>query len=162
MRKFLLLFFFVPCLLHAQNLLPTKDGKVFIEKVDTVNTVNKAELLKRSRIWVAKTFASYKAVEDVLDTSAGSLIGKGNFNYVNGALAQVTWTCKFTFQVDCKNERCRIRFFDVMDGSASGEWSAEYMNNRGNRKHVDRMAAGFQSMLDGYQKALTAPTDDNF
>jgi hypothetical protein len=85
-----------------------------LTRIHEVPGRTKAELCRHARDWAALTFRDSRAVVEVYDPEAGSMIGKGTFSIpVTTGIAPVSWTIRFTMVVDCKDARVRATYRDV-------------------------------------------------
>jgi hypothetical protein len=72
---------------------------------------SKGDLCRAARDWAAVTFRDSKAVVEVYDPDAGSMIGKGVF--MIPALTE-QWPAHFTMVVECKDGKARATYRDVV------------------------------------------------
>ncbi|RZL52986.1 MAG: DUF4468 domain-containing protein, partial [Pedobacter sp.] len=94
---------------------PLKEEKVVYEKVDTVSSLNKQQIYTASKKWIADTFKSGKAVIQSENETSGQIIGKGYGKVIfddEGVIIKYIQV-KFSIQVDAKEGRYRIRFYDL-------------------------------------------------
>lgn len=164
MKIVLLAFLFIPFSIKSQELLPVKEGKVVFEQIDSVSGISKNELYSRSKIWLAKEFNSAKAVTELDDKDAGQIIGKGNFVYYYSVLGSKTpWTCSFTIQIDCRDNKARIKFYDI-SAKAAGEATAEHFNEyaKHSQQHIKGITNGMNDTIASFKKALSIQSSDNF
>lgn len=121
------LFFFIctfsiPNFLSAQTHFPRKEGKIVYEKVDSLEGFSKEQLFGFSKKWFADTFRNAKNVIQSEDFETGQLIGKGETGIVNSEYKEsgkliwtdlITSTYKFTIQIDIKDQKYRLRIYDI-------------------------------------------------
>jgi hypothetical protein len=139
-----------------------KDGKVVYEEIDSIPNISKVELYNKSKIWLVNTFNDAKAVLQIDDKDNGQLIGKGNFDYLyTVVLASARWVCNFTVQIDCRDNKARIKVYDISSRSA-GEATAEYFNKHHANKHIKAIDDGVKGLLASYKSALSKKAEDNF
>lgn len=165
MKGLALLLLMLPLIALSQDqMLPEKDGKVIYEEVDSIPGVIKDELYNRSKIWVVRTFKSANAVLQLEDKDNGQLIGKGNFQYENSVFtASATWTCDFTIQIDCRENKVRIKCYDI-SAHSKGDATAEHFNKYKNHSqhHIKAINQNIIALMADYKTALTKPASDNF
>lgn len=100
--------------------LPEKDGKIFLEEVISVDTVNKDQLYMRAKLWVINTFKSEKNVISTDDKDLGELKGNGRFTILKDQ------DVLFTFRLSVKDFKYKYNFSDII-----------YLDNNGNRSNID-------------------------
>jgi hypothetical protein len=106
---------------HCFGQLPTKDGHVFYESIDTL-TLTKDQLYTKAKLWIANTFKDSKSVIEIDDKENGQIVGKGNF-VVNYTYALTPSTCRFNFtvRIDLKDNKYRLQLYNII-----GEFAANY------------------------------------
>lgn len=162
MKRLFLILFLLPFISFAQPEFPLKDGKVVYEEIDSIPNIQKGELYKKAKIWFVNTFNDAKAVLQLEDKENGQLIGKGNFDYLYSfALSSATWVCNFTVQIDCRDNKVRIKFYDISSHSM-GEASAEYFNKHHDKKHIKAIDNGIKGLIASFKSAIIKKTEDNF
>lgn len=156
----LLLLLLLPAFCFGQDQLPTKDGKVIFEELDSVPGIAKADLYARSKVWVTHIFKNSKDVIQLDDKDAGQIIGKGNFDYQYVVIGPpgATWTCDFTLQIDCRDNKARIRIYEL-NTHCRGEASAEYVNDHHEKKHIRPIYSNCAGMLASFKSAMNKPAD---
>jgi len=120
------LFFFIctfsiPNFLSAQTHFPRKEGRIVYEKVDSLKGFSKEQLFGFSKKWFTDTFRNSKAVIQTEDFETGLLIGKGETSIVSPELLEkkfvwndfVSGLYQFTIQIEVKNQKYRIRIYDI-------------------------------------------------
>lgn len=163
MKRLLIYFLIIsPAFCLAQSQMPMKDGKVIYEEIDSMPNVSKGELYSKSKIWFVNTFNSSKDVLQLEDKDNGQLIGKGNFDYLyTVVLTSATWVCNFTVQIDCRDNKARIKVYDISSHSA-GEATAEYYNKHHANKHIKAIDNGIKGLLASYKSSLNKKSEDSF
>lgn len=164
MKYLFLLLILAPFSIKSQQLLPEKDGKVIYEQVDSVPGVLKTELYSRAKIWLVKEFNSSKAVIELDDKDAGQIIGKGSFKYVYTVMLTTGyWRCSFTLQIDCRDNKARIKIYDISSKSV-GESTAEDFNKYAShsQKHIKAINDGLESTLASFKKGVLIQSSDSF
>jgi hypothetical protein len=100
--------------------LPTKNGAIFYQQVISVDSVPKSELFDRGRMWAVDYFNSAKDVIQIADKDAGQLTGKGIFVLANTKYSLgYQSSVKFTFNIQYKDEKYRVQFYDFIITSVS-------------------------------------------
>jgi hypothetical protein len=132
MKKMLLLVLFTPLFVSAQ--LPTKDGKVFYEKIDSCS-LTKDQLYNKTKLWLANTFTDSKSVIEVDDKENGVIVGKGNFEFYYKYMTKVYSTCFYTIKINFKDSTYRIQLYNV---SAAAGLDAVPVDVEDLNKHPDK------------------------
>ena len=162
MRSIFLTILLFPILVKSQITLPIKDGKIVYEQIDSISNVSRSELYKRSKIWVTKIFKSSKAVIQIDDSSSAQLIGKGNFDYYYQVLLSGNiWTCNFTLQIDCKENKSRIKIYDI-SSHAVGEATLEYFYKHHQEKHIKPINTEILALIANYKADISNQRDVDF
>lgn len=102
---------------------PYKDGVIIYEITKEVPNVPKNTIYASSKKWIADSFKSSKAVIQSEDISSGQIIGKATTyaQYIKpGAIFGVGMTISLSFQIDCRDNKYRIRFYDLGKYEATG------------------------------------------
>ena len=145
---------------ESQAFLPEKDGKVVFEEIDTIPGTTESELYYRSKTWTINEFKDAQKVIQLDDKDAGQLIGKGDFTYVYKVLtARADWTCNFTFQIDCRDNKARIKIYDIST-MAGGEATAEYLNKHKSKQHIKNINENMQAILATFKKTISTKPDN--
>ncbi len=130
MKKNIILLVFLPLFVFSQtdttlNKLPYTEGKVVYEKVISINGVSKDVIYTTSKKWIVDSFLSSNTVKQISviqteDKDFGQIIGKGYkpiFMEENPKPEQTMFGSLLNFyffvQIDCKDEKFRIRFYDL-------------------------------------------------
>jgi hypothetical protein len=130
MKKIIILLVFLPLFVFSQtdttlNKLPYTEGKVVYEKVISINGVTKDVIYTTSKKWIVDSFLSSNTVKQISviqteDKDFGQIIGKGYkpiFMEENPKPEQTMFGSLLNFyffvQIDCKDEKFRIRFYDL-------------------------------------------------
>lgn len=165
MKILIALFLFTPFLSYPQKvLLPEKDGKVVFEEIDSISGATKADLYSKSKIWFINSFTSAKEVLQLEDEKSGQLIGKGNFKYLYTILmTSAEWICSFSVQIDCRDNKARIKIYDISSRSGGGA-TAEYFNGHpGNsQKHIKAISENMRGLLNDFKSSISKQTTDTF
>ena len=112
--------------LQAANniVLPSREGKVFYELVDSSFKKNKTDVYNSAKLWFAEIFKDSKYVLELQDKDLGELMGKGNFPYsavYNGVT--LSSDCFFDIKVSCRENKYRLQIYNIsirLRGSESG------------------------------------------
>ncbi|MDR2838259.1 MAG: DUF4468 domain-containing protein [Azonexus sp.] len=81
----------------------------------------KADVCRSARDWAARTYKDSKAVVEVYDLDAGTMIGKGSMSTY--ALLTPVYVA-YTLQVECKDGRARSTFDGFLWGTQPGNITA--------------------------------------
>jgi hypothetical protein len=122
MKSLIVLPFCVLVISLKAQIFPMVEGKVVYEQIDSVRST-KEELFLRSKVWLVKSFKSAKSVIQLEDKDVRKLMGKGMDTYLlhygmNQIL--VTGGVYYTIQIDCRDNKARIRIFDLEQGDMQG------------------------------------------
>lgn len=100
-----------------------------IVKIHEAPGKSKAEVCRTARDWVALTFKDSKAVVEVYDLEAGTMIGKGRVILLG--FGATPFPTDFTIQVDCKDGRARSTYSGFMTNSSGMTYplKEDSMNN---------------------------------
>jgi len=105
-----ILLVFITTSLFAQGELPTQNGRVVYELIDSSITATAADLYTKAKLWFANSFNDSKSVIQIDDAENNSILGKGNFQFTQ---ALETYVVKFTVKVDTKDNKYRAQFYDI-------------------------------------------------
>lgn len=116
-----------PSMLFAQSdttqyNLPYVSGGVVYEKTLDRPGFSKLEIFGASKKWIADTFNNGKSVIQFEDKDQGRIIGKASTTVTTngGTWGLVTSTnLEFKLQIDCKDNKYRIRLYDIIQISPS-------------------------------------------
>lgn len=98
----------------CQNIeLPTKNGNIWYEFIDSSQSTGKDELTKRAKVWAAKAFNSYKAVTQLDDTNLGKLILKGSTRLSSNVILAPIENVYFTIDFSIKDGKYRVSISDI-------------------------------------------------
>jgi len=179
--KILVLLVVIPFLSRAQvdttsNSFPYKDGRIVYETVKEIPGISKTKLFGASKKWMADSFKSASHVIQSEDEPTGQIVGKGNtiITYVKkGALFGAGYNLEFTVQVDCKDDKYRIRIYDIKKiNAAVGIIAADTMPleefdaAQTKRKKTERISnlikmtnRRFQTIIDSFSDSITNKDD---
>lgn len=109
--------------------LPYREGKVVYEKIAELTGINKEEIYSGAKKWLADSFKSSKNVIQSENETTGQIIGKGTtsiYDTENSGIFVSFISLKFSIQIDCKDSKYRMRFYDLQKHSdASGLYVPE-------------------------------------
>lgn len=115
---------FIPIVMNAQEpavgVFPVRDGEVYYEKIIGLDSVNKQEIFKRTKIWAVDAFRSQKNALQTEDKEDGFIIYKTNFTelFTMPSLAAIpnpkpdVWTFYCTIKFLIKDSKCKIIIYD--------------------------------------------------
>lgn len=95
-----------------------------IVRIHEVAGKSKGDLCRAARDWAALTFRDSKAVVEVFDPEAGSMIGKGLFT-MQGPFGPMP--TRFTMVVECRDARVRATYRDVIATATIGSTRHEFV-----------------------------------
>lgn len=122
MIKLLLAFLLLPLCSISQSILPYKDGRIVYEVIDNTKGLSKTVLYASSKKWLTDNFTSVKAVIQSEDIETGQIIGMGNLvvsEIAPTGMFMYVYRLQFKIQIDCRDEKYRLRFYDVEDYNSS-------------------------------------------
>src|SRR4030067_1618617 len=123
-----------------------------VQRVIEVPGIPKDIIYERSRIWIAKTFRSSKAVIEYENRETGVIIGNGIIYYtLTVGFSSVEVPVRFTMKEDIKDGRIRITFDNLFEGT--GDFPATYQQS------MDRIRPKLLSLADSLGEAGGAPQD---
>ena len=126
-----------------------------VQRVIEVPGIPKDIIYERSRIWIAKTFRSSKAVIEYENKETGVIIGNGIIHYTVKAdplgLYMAEVPVRFTMKEDIKDGRIRITFDNLFEGT--GDFPATYQQS------MDRIRPKLLSLADSLGEAVKSPQD---
>jgi hypothetical protein len=110
--KYILFFLLISSRAFGQ--LPTRDGHVFYESIDT-SSFSKDQLYSKAKLWLVNSFKDSKSVSEIDDKEGGQIVGKGNF-VVNYTYALTPSTCRFNFimKIDLKDNKYRLQIYNII------------------------------------------------
>lgn len=178
MKIALLLCLIMPALCFSQISIPKKDGKIFYEKVVSVDSVNKAQLYLNAKQWLSSVYKNSKNVIEIDDKDAGKLVSKGSINYsLNSGFK--TATAYFTMAIDVKDGKYRFQIYDFSIKRSKRDFNgidvyfnadldkdlAEYESGKGSKadKNVFEFLNTFlESYIVDLDKRMSASGKDDF
>jgi hypothetical protein len=123
-----------------------------VQKVIEVPGIPKDIIYERSRIWIAKTFRSSKAVIEYENKETGVIIGNGVIHYtLTAGFSSAEVPVRFTMKEDIKDGRIRITFDNLYEGTL--EMPVKY------RQSMDRIRPKLLSLADSLGEAVRSPQD---
>lgn len=115
MRKIKLAAIYILLVLSGcAGMQPAKESS--IESVVDVPGRTKEQIYVATKIWIAETFHSAKAVIENDDKEAGRVIGNGIIAYPCngiGCFGKEGWKIGFTMRVDTKDQKFRLTFSNI-------------------------------------------------
>ena len=156
--------------------IPVKDGAVIYERVVEAPNKSKADLYKNAKQWFVDYFKSSKDVIQNEDKEDGKIVGKGILLIpFKGALgSNVMYNDKLSIQVDCKDNKYRLRFYEQTLSSSGGEVittpesligkllgkEKSPFNEKQARRMLESMNATITTAIFAFNKSMIAKTDD--
>lgn len=163
--KSLAIFFLLVALIkncEAQNEMPSKEGKVLYELIDSSIIAPSNELFNRAKIWFGNAFRDSKEVIQIEDKENGLLMGKGNFNFEQSL---VPFLIKFSIRVSVKDNKYRVQFYDITyrEGTRGNTKEADGLNEKkGRDKLKNNINNEFNSLLISFKRSMMNKVVDNF
>jgi hypothetical protein len=95
--------------------LPYKDGKVVFETIGVASGSTQQQIYAAAKKWIVENFNSSKAVIQSEDISTGQILGKGIINVPFEIKTKAhNYNLSFDMQIDCKNEKFRLRLYNLI------------------------------------------------
>lgn len=160
---------------------PTQNGKVIYEKVVNIDGESKEKLYSASTKWISDSFKSAKSVIESQDVSTGQIVGwaYGDLPPVNPeALMYIAIRLKYHIQINCKDGKARIRFYNINHHQPSSTYVSEtntpiesalvYNKKLSQNKKEKAEAAAtrfnkyFEGLITSYSKSLESSKTDDF
>jgi hypothetical protein len=141
----------IPAISFSQS-LPMQDGKVVYAQIDSVSG-SQTDLYSKAKAWIINSFNGKKQKFTTDNKESGELISSGHapLNFMVGQNGYpVTGMYYFTIQVNFKDNKTRIRFYNIKAkvGYNNPEPIEEF-NQRGPVIDIDRKA-----IKEGVYKAV--------
>src|SRR3972149_2220357 len=102
-----------------------------VQRVIEVPGIPKDIIYERSRIWIAKTFRSSKAVIEYENKETGVIIGNGIIHYINKKIdpfgiyaAEIP--VRFTMEENIRDGKIKITFDNLFHAHATGDSPVKY------------------------------------
>lgn len=163
MRLFLLsTFLALASVSHCQGELPSKDGKVIYEIVDSSVAGSADELYSRAKVWMANAFRDAQEVIQLDDKEAHTLMGKGPLQFIQ---TMATYSVYFTVKIGTKDNKYRLQFYNIRTevGTMRVTKTAESYNaKKGSDKMKKNINEGFMRLIESFKAALNKKTDSDF
>jgi hypothetical protein len=163
-------------------MIPTKEGLIFYEQVAQC-TGNQKELYLKARKWFVDTFHNAKSVLQMEDKEDGKLAGKAFHIYMfNNGLSSSYIAIDFTLNIDIKDGKYRVQFYDMYGANTNlnGSFGYDAMSVRTieynkvlddyrsgkrekyNKKLLDGMNNEVKTLFSSLEKVMKAPPTDDF
>lgn len=161
MKKILLILLMTPIFSYCQE-LPTKDGKILYEIVDSTVKGTGGEIYDRAKVWFVEAFKSANAVIQLDDKENSTIIGKGYFSFTHNLQPYEVW---FTAKINVKDNRYRAQLYSVNVRAGStrvevaGEW---FIEKKSRNKEREKMAKGFEGIIEHLKKFMAKKADNDF
>lgn len=115
---------------------PLKEGKVFVEKVDTVSELSKDLIYKKVRAWFSTYYRNSNAVIKMEDKDAGQITGTGVFYiYILTGADKGDHPCRYNINVECKEGKYRVQLTDFKFDNSYDLTTIESVNAK-NKKWI--------------------------
>ncbi|SMC46330.1 DUF4468 domain-containing protein [Pedobacter africanus] len=184
MNKLILVLLLFPVVCDAQldtanATLPYRDGKIIYEQVNEMPNISKSEMFGASKKWLADAFKSANSVIQSENEPTGQLIGKGYTTisyFKKGSMMGILLDIKFTVQIDCKDGKYRIRFYDLGNETSSTRYTSGYTtpletvdSNYRKKKNKEKWEGTvkvinnkFITFLDSFKDSIVKSKSDSF
>ena len=182
-KLFFAIIVFLPLSVFAQvdstsTDFPYKDGKIIYELISEISNTKQEELYSAAKKWIADSFKSGKTVIQSENATSGQIIGKGTM-YVSyfkpGAFLGTAMTISLSIQIDCKDNKFRIRFYDLNKYESTGIFAGsetpleEFDKLQTRNKKTERWGnfiktvnSKVYSLMDGFKTSVTTSKNDTF
>lgn len=148
----------------------TEEQRTIVQVFDAPD-VDKVEIFRGGRKWIAENFRSAKAVIEYESAADGTIIGKGFIPYPCASawecVGKPDWKVPFTLRFEAKDERFRLTFTDIRI-----QWPARFANGVTQpafdgpvrtQKDMDKIRPQLLLMGKGIQASMTASaSSDNW
>lgn len=115
MKKFILILSII-LFAGCAGLEPMPQSEMDFHRVVEAKGLKKDQLFDGTKMWIAETFRSAKAVIEYEDKEKGTIIGNGIIKYPCSGfncVAKGDWKVLFTMKVDVKEDRFRLSFTNL-------------------------------------------------
>lgn len=177
MKKLIICFILVIAIRGFGQDLPTKDGKILYETVDSCGA-DKDKLYTVARTFFVNAFHNANYVIQMDDKESGTIIGKGNYDMrVKAGLVASRFNVKFTLHVTVRDNKYRVQVYDIwskamapLESIDPHEQLDKYYRDYSVKKKKQKGEIMFWSELDKNcreivaeaNKALKNPVSDSF
>jgi Domain of unknown function (DUF4468) with TBP-like fold len=150
------------------------DGKVIYEQTDTVPETSKSVLFDRSRAWIVNSFPCKE--KNIISSSkdSGKIVSYGmtQFHFTVGHNNMpVSGVCYYKIQVECKENKARIRLYNITakTGYGSSKPIEDYGQgwiglDQANREQVESVKKAVNDLMvinvNTFKVALILKKDD--
>lgn len=110
---------------------------------------SKDEIFTATKIWLAETFASAKAVTEDADKEAGRIIGNGSMSYPCRDKCEWAgiWKLKFTMRIDMKDGKLKVTYTNIKTFTYAAEWDHQVKEDQQN---IEQSFADLSKSLQSY------------
>ncbi|MBO9672002.1 MAG: DUF4468 domain-containing protein [Sphingobacteriaceae bacterium] len=160
---------------------PLKEGKVIYENIESAPGKTKSQIFAASKKWIADRFNSGKAVIQTSEIETGQIVGNayGDVTLKEGDVFITRINLRFSIQVDCKDDKYRIRFYDIMVHEPGNAYVSSYdtpierhpallMNpkkpkqNERKKSHIYSINNYFDAVISDFKNSILKSTNDDF
>lgn len=151
----------VTSICYSQGELPSKDGRVIYEYIDSSVNASALELFSRAKLWFANSFKDSKSVIQLDDKENHSIVGKGNFQFVH---TLENYVVKFTVKFDSKDNKYRIQFYDITVeiGTRKDDTAETWNSKKGGDKVKAKINNNFQNLITSIRVDMIKKNDADF
>ncbi len=154
--------FFIPLFSDAQSELPTKDGKVFYEIVDSSVSGSQKELYDRAKLWMVDIFRSANAVIQLDDKDNSILVGKGVYTFTHN---MVPFSIRFTIKINTKENKYRAQIYDLLVGwnhTTEPRPIENWLGKKSAKGWVEKTDNGIKEIIQSLKGPMSKKTDSDF
>jgi len=174
MKKILLII--ICAITFFNGIVKGQESQKFVyEKILSYDSVSKDDLYKYSKRWVTNLFPNSNAVLRTDDLASGEIIGMGYTEIIENpnALYSPNMTIEFTFMISLKNNKARIRIYDLTQVTPMGFRSTVVSidNDKQSSKAKTKLKwdkfsslinSEFNGLIDNYASKMNNDVKDEF
>nr|WP_294993147.1 DUF4468 domain-containing protein [uncultured Sediminibacterium sp.] len=167
-RKILLMLLFLNIFFYSFSQLPTKDGKVVYELIDSSLALSKNVIFDNAKLAVVESFVDANSVIQIDDKVNGEIVGKGRTKFTYRMLmTEILNTANYTIAISSRENKVRIKIYDIVvyTGTSGNPISAENLlkiNNKPSRKTMEELNEHFNKLIDQIRNKIKSPSNKDF
>lgn len=144
---------------NEPEIVPIDERKV--EKIIEFPGKNKELLYDEILIWIMKVFNDAESFINYKDKETGIIIGKGetNFKWTSFVGSALPHICYYTMQIDIKDEKIRIQFYDLMGTMPDGAGGVKILPLK-NREHINSVLLKFNLWIEDLTNHLSQENNE--
>jgi hypothetical protein len=155
-KLILLIIIFSPISIYSQ--IPLNDeGKIVYQYIDSTVVLHKDEIYKKAKLAIVEIFKDANAIIQIDDKENGELVGKGSsYFYIKSYGQDIQNTLKFTISISCRENKYRIKIYDIngFSGSLEIPFSIVEYNKKYNKRAYKEMIDSIDNVLKNTLKSL--------